>query len=443
MNNKDLFNAIHDVSENYITDAWNGTESERPIELRPERSSAKNTFRNIMLGVGGTAAAAALGFAVISGANGTLGNRGFGPADSPTDSDESIISSVIDEFENRGDSSKPASDFDPNSPIPVEIYAPDGARLTYNDLVGGIFGHQYDFWGDKVTTAEDIAQMTDLFENFYDYIKPDSDYRDGGFVVTDFGYLPDPVTGELKRYNKGDEYCGLILSSMTAGFDENGNYLNGGAFVDSTEIFAEITLGDKSKYNPGDYKFTSTDPALSALSGDPNSDEVHGEIGLFTEFPLNTPIKVGFQVTSIGYNHNETPSLVIGAYARSFKPFNNDLEQWLEKDLVLPTASLPEDFNFLSMDNIASEMGEEVRAVDDGEVIYKDSNSVLIKHGENRYTSYILLDVSVNKGDKVKAGDVIGTVNYDHGDPVGPELDYKFTREEPNMNYFNGFGIED
>ncbi len=80
MNNKDLFDAIHNIDENYITGAWENTDADRPIVIRPEKRSVMKTVRRVMLGVGGTAAAAVVGFAVFIGVRSIQGissNSGY------------------------------------------------------------------------------------------------------------------------------------------------------------------------------------------------------------------------------------------------------------------------------------------------------------------------------------------------------------------------------
>lgn len=422
MNNKDLFNAIHNVDENYIACAWDNTEADRPIVIRPEQRSGKRTARNIILGVGGAAAAAALGFAVIANSNGLALKQN-------TTSDY-VANSAND-----------STEFDPNSPIPVEVYAPDGARFTYNDLVGASISRKYLFWKTG-ETAEEIAQMDDLFENFFEIINPDVE-GEGGFWTTGYVYLPEPGSDKLKRYNEGDEYCGRIISGCTSSFDKNCQYKYGDVRFESDKLdLIEVTLGKIATEDnfrviaAGNYLCTTSDPSMTVLTGELNSEEIHGAVVLYTDIPQNTPVKVGIDLKDLFYGANETPAVTFFGYVHEFEPFNDELKQWLEKDLILPNASLSDDFNFLNFGNIFKEMGDEIRAVDDGEVIETTERSILIKHGENLYTSYYLLDVLVSKGDKVKAGDVIGVANFDG------EMDYKFTQERPDIKWFNSFGMD-
>lgn len=88
MNNKDLFDAIHNANQNSIASAWENTDAEHPIVLRPEKRSAKKTVRNIALAAGGTAAAAAVCFAVVSAVNGSWKNNPFLPSSSTSGSSD-------------------------------------------------------------------------------------------------------------------------------------------------------------------------------------------------------------------------------------------------------------------------------------------------------------------------------------------------------------------
>lgn len=410
MENKDLFDAIHNVDENYIANAWENTESDRPIVLRPEARSPKRALRSIVLGVGGTAAAAALGFAVFAGANGW--------------SLKPIIS------ENPADSVNDSTEFDPNAPLPIEIVAPDGKLLTYNDLVGADIGEEYNLW-ETEATAEEIAQMDDLFNNFDEIIS--AEYFKG-FHCSGFIYLPEPGLDKLKRYNDGDEYCGMKILHASASFDVNKQYSYGHVFFDSEIIIndVEVILTPPKWDNGTAYYCTTADPSLVALTGDSSSTEISGSLGSFMELPENTPLKVSLRMSGMGYEVGKTPSVGFSADIRAVEPFNDTLKQWTEKDLVRPSAALPDDFNFISMKNMIKEVGTEIYAVDDGEVVLADEDSVGIKHGEDLYTTYYFIDSVVGLGDSVKAGQLIGIANL-FGDGH-PEADYRFTQTLDNIS---------
>lgn len=432
MNNKDLFDALHNVDEDYITSAWNDTDAARPIVLRPENRSVKKTVRNIMLGVGGTAAAAAVGFAVIAGTNGfTL---------------KQIETST---------SGAGTSDFDPNAPLPIEIVAPDGNLLTYNDLVNASINGRYYFW-ETGETAEKIAQMDDLFENFFDIISKTENVG-GGFWNTGYVYLPEPGSDKLKRYNTGDMYCGLKIVSCSSSFDENCKYFNGNVHFESSDKLTDVEVTrideydfQKSYPSTNDvsdnyhfgghncYGFTSNDPKLTALTSGLNDEFIKGKILISTDIPLNIPIKTTIDCLCLNYCANEDcycnsdePAITFFAVMRGFEPYDGSLKQWTEKGLVLPSKCVSDDFNFLSNDNIVDKLGCDIFAVDDGEVVEANDYTVVIKHGEGLYTMYSYMKALAHKGDTVKAGDVIGVSAY--GGPDYPEVDYTFTREKPEL----------
>lgn len=115
-----------------------------------------------------------------------------------------------------------------------------------------------------------------------------------------------------------------------------------------------------------------------------------------------------------------------------FKEHNEAADKWAQKPLVLPSKFAPKDLDFVYTGNglfshntlIPAEIGSEVYAVDDGEVVFAKYDNmynagcgsfVFIKHGEGLYTLYAgLLPVEeggkayVSAGDNVMAGTVIG-----------------------------------
>lgn len=454
MKNKDLFDAIHNVDESYIASAWENTEADHPIVLRPEKRSAKKTVRNIMLGVGGTAAAAAVGLAVIAGANGFSLKSIIGPASSG-EFGNSSHDNILSELDNPNSN---ASLFDPNAPLPVNIVAPDGNLLTYNDLVNASINGQYRFW-ETGETAEEIAQMDELFENFFDIISK-NEYGEG-FWNTGYVYLPEPGSDKLKRYNTGDMYCGLKIDSCSSSFDENGKYFNGSVdFERSDELIGvEVTrtgeydfqksypstndVSDNFHFSGYDcYSFISNDPKLTALTNGLNNEFIEGKISISTDIPLNTPVNATIDCLCLKYCADEDcycnsdkPTITFLAMMRGFEAYDESLKQWLEKGLAAPYASAPDDFNFLCDRYIDIELGSDIYAVDDGEVIDKNADSVVIKHGENLYTTYYLIDVSVDVGDEIKAGDAIGVANYEYDKSC--EFAYKFTLNQPDLSQLN------
>jgi septal ring factor EnvC (AmiA/AmiB activator) len=89
--------------------------------------------------------------------------------------------------------------------------------------------------------------------------------------------------------------------------------------------------------------------------------------------------------------------------------------------------------------NIATEIGAEVRAVFDGEVsrvfgITGGNTAVIIRHGKYLSVYSNLREVTVKKGDKVKAKQTIGTVYSDFDEAGKSILKFQIWRENQKMN---------
>ena len=86
--------------------------------------------------------------------------------------------------------------------------------------------------------------------------------------------------------------------------------------------------------------------------------------------------------------------------------------------------------NFQSGIEIKSEVGEPVRAVYDGQVLYASwfkgyGNMIIIDHKNNYYTVYAhAQDLFASKGDTVEMGEVVATVG-DSGSMIGPSLHFE------------------
>lgn len=121
----------------------------------------------------------------------------------------------------------------------------------------------------------------------------------------------------------------------------------------------------------------------------------------------------------------------------------------------LPTANAPEDINYCDPDCftagstpyngsviIPAARGSEVFAVSGGEVIFAGmtdasvGNTIVIKHGEDKYAMYCHLEwdtgILVQKGDTVKAGQVIGRVGSS-GRIEGTGLGYRCMNTIPKF----------
>lgn len=89
--------------------------------------------------------------------------------------------------------------------------------------------------------------------------------------------------------------------------------------------------------------------------------------------------------------------------------------------------------------NIATEIGAEVRAVFDGEVsrvfgITGGNTAVIIRHGKYLSVYSNLREVTVKKGDKVKAKQTIGTVYSDFDEAGKSILKFQIWRENQKLN---------
>lgn len=86
--------------------------------------------------------------------------------------------------------------------------------------------------------------------------------------------------------------------------------------------------------------------------------------------------------------------------------------------------------NFQSGIDIKADMGEPIRAVYEGRIIYASwfkgyGNMIIIDHGSNYYTVYAhAQDLFASKGDSVEMGEVVATVG-DSGSMIGPSLHFE------------------
>lgn len=116
-------------------------------------------------------------------------------------------------------------------------------------------------------------------------------------------------------------------------------------------------------------------------------------------------------------------------------------EKWEDRELVIPLENMPEHipehFSFCANYTLSADKGAEVRTVADGEIIYANNGTVIIRHADKAYTKYSRLDTEreseFNKGDKVKAGDVIGYTQNSNG--MSCHLNYEFYFVEPDYIY--------
>ncbi|MDE7231219.1 MAG: M23 family metallopeptidase, partial [Oscillospiraceae bacterium] len=135
----------------------------------------------------------------------------------------------------------------------------------------------------------------------------------------------------------------------------------------------------------------------------------------------------------------------------SYEPGHSEAMDWAASGLTLPSDEITDEFDFIKYSLSEVTYNSEVRAVDDGEVVFADNGyswnrglgkMVIIKHGERLYTILGNMsadkDLCVNVGDKVKAGDVIGYAgNTGHVSPADGKgiVSYYFSSEKPD--FFN------
>ena len=93
--------------------------------------------------------------------------------------------------------------------------------------------------------------------------------------------------------------------------------------------------------------------------------------------------------------------------------------------------------------NINSKLNQEVRASNDGVIIYSGNeipgygNLVLIKHSHNWITAYAHLgSVSIERGEKVNRGQIIGLVGKT-GNVRKPQLHFEIRKGKEAVNPLN------
>ncbi len=163
-----------------------------------------------------------------------------------------------------------------------------------------------------------------------------------------------------------------------------------------------------------------------------------------TNAPDNSESDAGEQIStestnaSIKQSTSEIPDLVI--------PVNGEIIREYAKEKLVYSSTLKEYSTHLAID-IAGEIGRSVVASADGEVILCGNDKLLgqyvvIKHTDNVTTGYYSLgSYNVSTGDKLKAGDVLGTVGNtailesNMGEHVHFELTYNDVSVDPTEHF--------
>ncbi|WP_313339399.1 M23 family metallopeptidase [Sedimentibacter sp.] len=190
---------------------------------------------------------------------------------------------------------------------------------------------------------------------------------------------------------------------------------------------------------------------LYAASGtyDLNAIINEGKVGEYTvakSFEVKEKsFKTQYLTVSEEMNETNNDNTAIYEFAQLVKPArtNSAPEKLWEGTFIMPVEGrLTTDFAEIRFVNneqsssrhsgldLAAPIGTEIKAPNNGIVTFamegllSPGNTVVIDHGMGLFTSYYHLDsISVNKGDKVKKGDIIGTVGTT-GFSTGPHLHY-------------------
>ena len=129
----------------------------------------------------------------------------------------------------------------------------------------------------------------------------------------------------------------------------------------------------------------------------------------------------------------------------NFKPIfsKNSKFIWPVKGKLISKYGKSSDGFFNDGININSKLNQEVGASNEGVVIYSGNeipgygNLVLIKHSQNWITAYAHLGkVSIEKGDKVKKGQIIGLVGKT-GNVRKPQLHFEIRKGKEAVNPLN------
>lgn len=218
MTEKELFNAINDIDEKYITAAWNDTDPTSDTVIVHESAGTSG------IGIIGLAAACAgvLGAAALAVCIrvGQLPRDITPPANVSDGSGSSGISSTVSPGTESFTLTVPAED-----PLPITLYGPDHVQITYGDVLG-------------VTLPDGKVVKADEFDA--------SNWE--SIVCDGFTYLASPTgssvnsvdapelfeansasesvffdNSDYKRFNVGDKYGGLTLKSAMTIFRNDGS----------------------------------------------------------------------------------------------------------------------------------------------------------------------------------------------------------------------------
>ena len=367
----------------------------------------------------------------------------------------------------------------PGAELPIEVYGPDGERLTFDDL-----------------KSADIMKMAKDGKNVQ-HLSFDEVEQCEAIYLYDTVYLAEPGKTEFKKYHIGDEICGLKIKSAVLWFER---YYAGDPILHYTygcvEFEGEVTMDaavrkmgnsyqavvsgelplitlDNEQYDQGIIvpKIHGIPDDLSKLKGPDYYGRLYGD----NDRLYNNEYTVLHDVRL----ENVTMKWLCSVYSDIGYQFSADLcyeegdssaYDWVNSGLVIPAESFTDvvplgwstrdpisDWDldtmkseklFLKQAAFLTKYGAEAYSVGDGEVCEVDSDIgrgryVVVKHGERLYTVYSNLcedkEIPVKVGDKVTAGQLIGYAGTSGELMVGPvEVDgvvgYEFRVVGLNFN---------
>ena len=352
--------------------------------------------------------------------------------------------------------------------LPIEVYGPDGKRLTYGDLTDAKMFE--DGFYTQNLTINDLAQCESI--ELYDIV-----------------YLAEPGTTEFKKYHIGDEICGLTIVEATSWFekyDENDTVLHyshgcvrfeGEVIVDAyvrkmgnsyqAVMSGELPLIalDNEQYDHGIIvpKAYGIPDDLSSLTGPDYYGDLYGENDRLYNNQYTVLHDVRLENVTMKWYRTDYAAIEYQFSADlCYEQGNSSAYDWADSIDTIPVdplfsvatvhwqvsrdlsgwdlETLKSEMFFLKESLLLTEYGAEAYSVADGEIYAADSdpdrgNYVVVKHGEKLYTVYSHLcddkEILVKVGDKVSAGQLIGYAGMSGQIPInesysGGVLGYKF-----------------
>lgn len=282
----------------------------------------------------------------------------------------------------------------------------------------GVVIYYYDDYAKEIEAA--IAEWNDMEKtNPVDELAVDLDFQLSGAGSSSRAFVPTAEGTEVKAAADGE----VVFA---------------GAYCGENLEFARFIL---IKHSPCIYtSYMWLDENMNVMTGD---EVTKGQvIGTTSHSPLDREGNgFDFGIWSDEPTRADHSIIVeVGKYAYSVyrERRQEDIISFRTKGLVTPVENVTDDFKFdfpviseggCSYAAIRAESGTEIRAVDDGEVVFagffadenytegqcipypfSDQNVIIIKHGIAVYTVYYEIsdEILVKEGDTVTAGQVVG-----------------------------------